>query len=97
MNRVFVLSAVIVILFAARICQADSLVITYSSGKTQKVVLDEPSVAIKSWQFVGKTPEQEQLQKNQTTQPESRNIPTKKSAEKKSGVRVILNAKPIPD
>jgi hypothetical protein len=41
MKRVSVLSAFALITFAAGICQADSLVITYRSGKTQAVVLDE--------------------------------------------------------
>ena len=53
MNRVSVLFAVVLVLFAIGICQADSLVITFRSGKTQTVVLDEPSVGINSWQFVG--------------------------------------------
>ena len=107
MNRVSVLFAVVLVLFAIGICQADSLVITYRSGKTQTVVLDEPSVGINSWQFVGGiaplqqskkmdevvTP-QEQVQKEQAKEDKKL---TEKAPERKSGVRVKWNAKPIPD
>lgn len=97
MNQVFVLLAAVFIMLATRICHADTLVVTYNSGKTQTIILDESSQRISSWKFVGGSAQQEQLQKNPVTQPESRSMPTEKSAEKKSGVRVILNAKPIPD
>ena len=63
MNRISALSAFTLILFTTGICQADSLVITYRSGKTQTVVLDEPSVGINSWQFVGGMASQQQLEK----------------------------------
>lgn len=111
MNRVTALSAVILIMFAAGICRADSLVITYSSGKTQTVILDEPSQVINSWQFVGGTGpqqskkmdeavvplKQEQVQKDSEPQTRDDKRLTEKAPEKKSGVRVKWNAKPIPD
>lgn len=108
MNRVSVLSAVVLIMFATGICQADSLVITYRSGKTQTIVLDEPSVGINSWQFVSGTapqqskrmdesaapPKQEQVQKEQANDDKKL---TEKAPEKKSGIRVKWNAKPIAE
>lgn len=97
MNRISAFSAISLVMFASGICQADSLVITYRSGKTQTVVLNEPSQAINSWQFVGGSMPQEQIQKNPALQPESNINPTDKTPDKKSGVRVKWNAKPIPD
>ena len=112
MNRVTVLSALILVIFAAGICQADTLVITYKSGKTQTVVLDEPSQGINSWQFVGgavqqqqskrsdETPaavKQEQAQKEAVSPQPSESKTTEKTPEKKSGIRVNWNAKPIAD
>lgn len=112
MNRVSVLTAIVLVLFATGICQADSLVITYRSGKTQTVVLDEPSQGINSWQFVGgpapqqqsKKPDetlapakQELFQKDPASQTENNIKPIEKAPEKKSGIRVKWNAKPIPD
>ncbi|WP_281185244.1 hypothetical protein [Trichlorobacter lovleyi] len=108
MNRISALSACILVLFTAGLCSADSLVITYRSGKTQTVSLDEPSTTINSWQFVAgataATPQQPpQLQqaapaKAGTDEP---NKDTKKTAEKapdkKSGVRFMWNAPPIKD
>lgn len=110
MNRVSVVSAVVLVVFAAAgISQADSLVITYRSGKTQTVVLDEPSVGVNSWQFVGgiaplqqskkmdeavAPPAQEQVQKEQ--QKYDKKL-TEKAPDKKSSIRVKMNAKPIPD
>lgn len=109
MNRISVFSAFTLILFTTGICQADSLMITYRSGKTQTVVLDEPSVGINSWQFVGGTitqqhpkkmdeavlpSAQEQVQKEQVKEDKKL---IDKVPERKSGVRVKWNAKPIPD
>ena len=106
MNRISVFSAFTLILFATGICQADSLVITYRSGKTQTVVLDEPSQGITSWQFVGGSAPQQQS-KQETSLPAKQEQVQKqlhsddkaieKVPEKKSGVRVKWNAKPIPD
>jgi len=105
MNRILLLSAFTLILFSAGICQADSLVITYRSGKTQTVVLDEPSQGINSWQFVGGSAPQQSKQESSTPakqeqvqkqlQPDDK--AAEKAPEKKSGVRVKWNAKPIPD
>lgn len=112
MVRVPVLSVIALVVFAAGNCQADSLVITYKSGKTQTVVLDEPSQGINSWQFVGgampqqqsKKPDAatapaqlEQVQKDSSTQPQTDVKATETAPEKKSGIRVKWNAKPIPD
>ncbi|NTV49553.1 MAG: hypothetical protein HGB32_01835 [Geobacteraceae bacterium] len=109
MNRISALSAFALIMFTTAVCQADSLVITYRSGKTQTVVLDEPSVGINSWQFVGGTapqqqskkmdeavapPAQEQVQKEQ--QKYDKRL-TEKAPDKKPSIRVKMNAKPIPD
>jgi outer membrane biogenesis lipoprotein LolB len=106
MNRVAVLSIVVLIMFAAGICQADSLVITYRSGKTQTVVLDEPSVGINSWQFVGEIALQqksqkkedasalklqEQVKKEPVLQTNGEGKLTEKSPEKKSGARFKWN------
>lgn len=112
MNRVHAVSAFVLMLFTTGICHADSLVITYRSGKTQTVVLDEPSQTISSWQFVGGTapqqqskkpaeePEpakQDQVQQDPTPQPGDEKKPTEKAPAKKSGIRVKWNAKPIPE
>lgn len=97
MSRVSVISAVVLIMFASGTCHADLLVITYRSGKTQTVALDEPIQVINSWQFVSGSVPQEQIQKNPALQPESSSKPTEKAPEKKSGVRIKWNAKPIAD
>jgi hypothetical protein len=111
MNRVSVVTAFILVLFAACICQADTLVITYRSGKTQTIVLDEPSQGINSWQFVsGSVPQQqsnkqdstpvkqEQVQKDPVSQPKADVKAAEKAPEKKSDdIRFKWNAKPIPD
>jgi hypothetical protein len=110
MNRVSVVSAFVLVLFAACICQADTLVITYKSGKTQTIVLDEPSQGINSWQFIGSpalqqqsnrqdhTPvKQEQVQKDPVSQPKADVKDAEKASDKKSDIRFKMNAKPIPD
>lgn len=110
MNRVSVLSALVLIMFATGICQADLLVITYRSGKTQNVVLDEPSAGINSWQFVGGTAlqqqsqkkdeapvtkQQEQVKKESSQQTNDGGKLTEKAPDKKSGIRIKWNAEPI--
>lgn len=110
MNRVSVLSVFVLMMFTTGICQADLLVITYRSGKTQKVILDEPSVGINSWHFVGGTTSQQQLQKmdgasvtKQQGQVEKESPPqtndggkvTGKAPDKKSDIRIKWNAEPI--
>ena len=108
MNRISAFSAIILIVFATGICQADTLVITYRSGKTQTVVLDEPSQGINSWQFVGgSAPQQQSIKQDEVPTPAKQEQVQKqsqtdvkaadKAPEKKSGVRVKWNAKPIPD
>ena len=109
MNRVSVLFAVVLVLFAVGICQADSLVISYRSGKTQTVVLDEPGVGINSWQFVGGIAPLQQLKKMDETvyppvpeQVQKEQVKddqrfTEKAPERKSNIRVKVNAKPIRD
>lgn len=97
MNRVTVLSAFILITFVAGVCQADSLVITYRSGKTQTVVLDEPSQTINAWQFVGGTAPMTQLQKGEAPSTTVDEKLTEKAPEKKPNVRIKWNAKPIAD
>jgi len=107
MNRISMFSAFTLILFATGICQADSLVITYRSGKTQTVVLDEPSQGINSWQFVGGSAPQQSNKQDEAPTPakqeqvqkqlQSDDKAVEKAPEKKSGVRVKWNAKPIPD
>lgn len=109
MNRISALSACILVLFTAGLCSADSLVITYRSGKTQTVTLDEPSTTINSWQFVAgttaATPQQQPLQLQQAAPAKAGTDEpikdTKKTAEKapdkKSGVRFMWNAPPIKD
>jgi hypothetical protein len=112
MNKVSTLSIISLILFSSSVCSGDSLVITYRSGKTQTVVLDEPSLGINSWQFVGDlkplqqikekndaatTSKHEQVQENLAVQAQDDKKLTDKPLEKKSGVRIKWNAKPIAD
>ncbi len=110
MNRVTAVSAFALSLFVTGICQADSLVITYRSGKTQTVVLEEPSQGISSWQFIGGTASQQQAQQPgevPAKEDQIRNNPApqctadKKQPEtapdKKSGIRIKWNAPPIRD
>ena len=98
--------AALLVVFSASLCLADTLVITYRSGKTQTVTLDEPSTTINSWQFVGGTaaavpqspfvhPEPAKVEAAEQVKKD-RPV-TEKAPEKKSGVRVNWNAKPIPD
>ncbi|MDD2853337.1 MAG: hypothetical protein PHY09_15740 [Desulfuromonadaceae bacterium] len=104
MNRMVVFVALTMVLLAHSICQADSLVITYRSGKTQTVVLDEPSQGVSSWQFVGEStaPQQPPQMKETVNLPAPEQIKddkrlTEKPPESKSGVRIKWNAKPLSD
>jgi len=112
MNRVSAVSAIALILFAAGICQADSLVITYRSGKTQTIILDESSQSINSWQFVGgampqqqtikpdeapKPANEDRVRQEPTPQPVDDKKTTEKAPENKTGIRMKWNAKPIPE
>lgn len=104
-----IITAAVLTLFSAGLCSADTLVITYRSGKTQTVTLEEPSTTINSWQFVGGTtaampaPQPQPQPVAQTTgQPQeaTKAAPVKaaeKAPDKKSNVRFNWNAKPIPD
>lgn len=105
-----IIVAVFLLLFASGLCWADTLVITYRSGKTQTVVLDEPSATINSWQFVGGTTAAPPLQPYQQHQaaPAAQEAskpanakteakPAEKPAEKKSNIRFQWNAPPIKD
>lgn len=109
MNRVSVLFAAVLVMCATGICQADSLVIAYRSGKTQTVVLDEPSTGINSWQFVvGPAPQPQSKKTDEAVTPsvggqvqteqakEDKRLP-EKAPEKKQGPRFIWNAKPISE
>ena len=99
MNRITAISALALVLLTTGICHADSVVITYNSGKTQTVVLDESSVGIKSWQFVGGAAslspsvkaegipvksKQEPVQKDQAIQTADDKKLTEKAPEKKN-------------
>lgn len=103
MNRRSIVAALVLTLVTAGFCFADTLVITYRSGKTQTFTLDEPSTTINSWQFLGGTAAtQPQPQAVPQAAPQPAEVkaepkPVEKPAEKKSGVRVNWNAKPIPD
>jgi len=111
MNRFTILSAAILLLFTASLCSADSLVITYRSGKTQTVVLDEPSATVNSWQFVGGVaavspsqqptapPEMPQAESGQPAKDENKlsEKAPEKVPEKKSNLRFKFNAPPIKD
>lgn len=102
MNRRSIVAAVVLTLVIAGACCADTLVITYRSGKTQTVTLDEPSTTINSWQFVSGVSAAQQPQVAPQQQPRSEAVkeeakPAVKPADKKSNVRVQWNAKPIPD
>lgn len=103
MNRRIV-AAVVLTLFSAGFCSADTLVITYRSGKTQTVILDEPSTTINSWQFVAGSSAAQQPQQQVTPQeqPKTANVktdakPADKPEDKKSNVRFKWNAPPIKD
>ena len=104
-------TAALLTLVCANICFADTLVITYRSGKTQTVSLDEPSTTINSWQFVGGTaaatpqqqpvvqqpaPHQEAPKAAAETVKETKK-PDSKISDKKSNTRFMWNAKPIAD
>lgn len=103
MKSVAVITALGITLASSIHCFADTLVITYRSGKTQTVVLDEPSTTINSWQFVGGSaaaptlPQQPVVQ--QPTPQEAPKATDKKAvekpADKKSNVRFQWNAPPI--
>ncbi len=97
MNPTSAISVFALIVFATSTCQADSLVITYRSGKTQTVVLDEPSQTVNSWQFVGGTAPMTQLKKGEAPPTTVDEKLTGKAPEKKPNVRVKWNAKPISD
>lgn len=112
MNRLAPLSIAALVLFAAPMCQADTLVITYRSGKTQTIMLDEPSQSINSWQFVaGSALQQQSIKQDELSEP-VKQVPVQeapatqqrvdvkapdKTPANKSGVRVRWNAKPISD
>ena len=105
-----IITAAFLMLFSAGLCCADTLVITYRSGKTQTVVLDEASSAINSWQFVGGTaaaapaPSQPTQPKQAAPQEPPKPAALKadpkqaeKPADKKSNVRFMWNAPPLKD
>lgn len=94
-SKSVILIAVTMLVCVSSICQADSLVITYKSGKTQTIVLDEPSQGINSWQFVSGALAKEPDTKNPLLQPENNIKAPEKTPDKKSDVRVNMNAKPI--
>lgn len=108
MKKWNIVAAALLTLFSASVCLADTLVITYRSGKTQTVTLDEPSTTINSWQFVGgttaATPQQQpslqqDVQKSAVTPEPAKDAKkvTDKTPDKKSGVRFMWNAPPIKD
>lgn len=105
MNCQSIIVASVITLFSASFCCADTLVITYRSGKTQTVTLDEPSTTINSWQFVGgttaATPQpQQQVKQQEAPTPDNTKTgvkPANKPDDKKSGVRFMWNAPPIKD
>jgi hypothetical protein len=106
MNRISALAACILVLLTAVLCSADSLVITYRSGKTQTVVLDEPSTTINSWQFVGGTTaatqpqptlQQDTAKTNPSEQPKDAAKTAEKAPDKKSNVRFKWAAPPVKD
>lgn len=108
MIRHSIVTAIFAALAASSSCYADSLVITYRSGKTQTVTLDEPSTTINSWQFMSgvsaATPLQQPESTVQVEQPktavhtkvEEKAKPATKSTDKPE-VRVQWNAKPLSD
>jgi len=107
MNRCSIVAAVVFTLVTAGVCCADTLVITYGSGKTQTFVLDELSTTVKSWQFVEGAPvarqpqppaPQQGVQRAPATVPTTKTErPTDKPADEKTVPRLLWNAKPIPD
>jgi hypothetical protein len=107
MNRRSIVAVVVLALVTAGACCADTLVITYRSGKTQTFILDEPSTTINSWQFVEGAPVARQPQppaQQQGIHGAPASVPVdegsksaEKPAEKKPAPRFQWNAKPIPD
>lgn len=109
MNQVSLLFAAVLVMYATGTCQADSIVITYRSGKTQTVVLDEPSAGINSWQFVAGAASQQQSKKTdgavvpsvggqvQKEPAKEDNQLPEKAPVKKTSPRFIWNAKPISE
>lgn len=93
------LVAASLLLMTVGICFADTLVITYRSGKTQTITLDEPGAAINSWQFVGQSaasvPQQQPAKTENTAAPSQK--AEQKEPEKKPNIRVNWSAKPISD
>lgn len=106
MKRTTLLAVAALLLIAVGICSADTLVITYRSGKTQTVTLDEPSTTINSWQFVAGSAATAPTAQPQTAAPHepTKQAPEKadtkaveKAPEKKSNVRFQWNAPPVRD
>lgn len=112
MKKWNLIAAALLTLFSAGLCLADTLVITYRSGKTQTVTLDESSTTINSWQFVGgtaaATPQQQPVVQQPAPHqeaPKAAAAETAKGAgktdgkvsDKKSNTRFMWNAKPIAD
>lgn len=102
MKKWNIIAVAILTIFSASICLADTLVITYRSGKTQAVVLDEPSTTINSWKFVGGTtaatsqPQIAPQDASKTANAKADAKPAEKPDDKKSGVRFKWSA-PIKD
>lgn len=107
MNLHRIVTAVVLTLLTTGYCFADTLVITYRSGKTQTVILDEPSATVNSWQFVGgapavsqtllptTVPERPTAESGQPAKDDNKLL--EKAPEKKSNLRFKFNAPPIKD
>jgi len=112
MKKWNLIAAALLTLVCANSCFADTLVITYRSGKTQTITLDEPSTTINSWQFVGgtaaATPQQQPVVQKPAPHQEAPKAAAaetgkdtkktdSKTPDKSSNMRFMWNAKPIPD
>jgi hypothetical protein len=78
-----VLSGVVIALFLGASCFADSLVITYRSGNTQVVPLEESAEAVKGLQYLKDIPLQQEGEKAAPQKPVSEK-PAKPQEEKKT-------------
>lgn len=81
------------LLISAATTAADELEIRYRSGKTQRVTLDEKVTNIDSWQFIT----ERSKDRGKECPSESRLLEPPPPRSEKSGVKVIWDAKPLPE
>ncbi len=100
--RIAIIASLICLLFSV-VCYADSLVITYHSGKTQKVLLDDSIQSINTLQYLSSAQAENNkdasslkkpgMEESKTVQPDSK-PETKSNPDKKAKVKFKW-AKPL--